>query len=59
MMDVDSMESKLVTLEIGGNEVGEIVEEILREMETTRPEIDVARDRPSVEQPNDFGEEKA
>lgn len=59
MMDVDSMESKLATLEIGGNEVGEIVEEILREMETTRPEIDVARDRPSVEQPNDFGEEKA
>ena len=53
------MESKLATLEIGGNEVGEIVEEILREMETTRPEIDVARDRPSVEQPNDFGEEKA
>eukprot|EP00554_Chaetoceros_debilis_P000111 CAMPEP_0194096900 /NCGR_PEP_ID=MMETSP0149-20130528/57586_1 /TAXON_ID=122233 /ORGANISM="Chaetoceros debilis, Strain MM31A-1" /LENGTH=470 /DNA_ID=CAMNT_0038782901 /DNA_START=95 /DNA_END=1507 /DNA_ORIENTATION=- len=46
--------SVLRTIELGGNEVGDEVERILKQMEIIRPEIDVARDRPSVEQPNDF-----
>lgn len=46
--------SVLRTIELGGNEVGEEVESILRELSVVRPELDVARDRPSVEQPNDF-----
>jgi Ran GTPase-activating protein (RanGAP) involved in mRNA processing and transport len=51
--------SVLQTIELGGNEVGEEVEGILKEMVIVRPELDVARDRPSVDQPNDLqGDER-
>ena len=50
--------SALRTLELGGNEVGEVVEEILKELNQVLPELDVARDRPSVEQPNEISEEE-
>ena len=46
-------DSALRTIELGGNEVGEEVEEILKEMMIVRPELDIARDRPSVAQPNE------
>ncbi len=46
--------SKLKTIELGGNEVGDDVERMLKELEILRPDLDVARDKPSVEQPNEF-----
>jgi len=46
--------SKLKTIELGGNEVGDDVERLLKELEVIRPDLDVARDKPSVEQPNEF-----
>jgi len=51
-------DSVLRTLELGGNKVGDIVEELLKELNEVRPELDVARDRPSVEQPNEMSEEE-
>ena len=47
-------DSVLRTIELGGNEVGDLVEQILKELETVRPDLDVVRDRPSVKQPNEF-----
>ena len=47
-------ENALRALELGGNEIGEVAEEILKELYEIRPELDVARDRPSVEQPNEI-----
>lgn len=48
----------LRALELGGNEVGEVVEEILKELNEIRPDLDVARDRPSAEQPNEMPREE-
>jgi hypothetical protein len=48
----------LRALELGGNEVGEVVEEILKELNEIRPDLDVARDRPSAEQPNEMSREE-
>ena len=45
--------SVLRTIELGGNEVGKEVEDILKELLIVRPELDIARDRPTVDQPND------
>jgi len=46
-------DSALVALELGGNEIGSEAEEILKELYDVRPELDIARDRPSVDQPNE------
>jgi len=46
--DVDnSFVSTLRILEIGGNEVGERVELALKDLKVVRPELDVARDKPT------------
>jgi Ran GTPase-activating protein (RanGAP) involved in mRNA processing and transport len=44
------IDSKLNTLEIGGNETGLDVEEAIKRVKTTRPELDVARDKPNPQQ---------
>jgi Ran GTPase-activating protein (RanGAP) involved in mRNA processing and transport len=43
----------LNTLEIGGNDAGELVESTLEKLKEIRPELDIARDRSNMEQPND------
>ncbi len=48
--------SVLRTIELGGNEVGDKVEELVKEMMIVRPELDIARDRPSVDQPEELQE---
>jgi len=44
------IDSKLNTLEVGGNETGFEVEEAIKRMKTTRPGLDVARDKPRPQQ---------
>lgn len=44
------IDSKLNTLEIGGNETGLNVEEAIQRVKVTRPELDVARDKPRPQQ---------
>ena len=44
------IDSRLNTLEIGGNETGLDVEEAIKRVKTTRPELDVARDKPNPQQ---------
>lgn len=43
----------LNTLEIGGNDAGELVKSALEKLKEIRPELDIARDRSNMEQPND------
>jgi Ran GTPase-activating protein (RanGAP) involved in mRNA processing and transport len=43
--------SNLHTLELGGNEIGEEVESVLKDLQEKRPGLDIPRDRPNVEQP--------
>lgn len=45
--------SMLRTLELGGNEVGKEVEEIMKEMKVVRPELDIARDRQTANKSDD------
>lgn len=47
-----SFKSVLNTLELGGNQGSDEVEEILVELSQSRPELDVARDKPKAPQPN-------
>ena len=43
--------SNLHTLELGGNEIGEEAETVLKELQELRPGLDIPRDRPNVQQP--------
>jgi hypothetical protein len=49
----------LNTLEIGGNDVGELVESTLEKLKEIRPELDIARDRSNMEQPYDSAEQNS
>lgn len=49
-MDGENTASALRVLEIGGNEIGDGAEVVFKEIEAQMPELDIARDRPKVQQ---------